>query len=235
MAVRKPIRGARLASAAGAAVTRPAPRPGRATIADRETRERLLDVAAHLFAERGFDHVTVRDICARARANVAAVNYHFGGKSGLYEEVLRRAIRIMQATTDEIRQAGENQPPESRLEAAIRILLVRVVTTPNTWIHQLMLREVANPTPSFDLILNEVLHPRLAYISHAIAGIIGCVPSDPRVARCVMSVQAQIFALLNNPLATRLDSPPLTAERAEAMARHIACFSIAGVRAIASR
>ncbi len=56
-------------------------------------------MAAHLFAEHGFDNVTVRDICQQARANVAAVNYHFGGKSGLYDEVLRWAIRIMQATT----------------------------------------------------------------------------------------------------------------------------------------
>ena len=46
--------------------------------ADRETRERLLKAAEALFAERGFKRVTVREICLAARANVAAVNYHFG-------------------------------------------------------------------------------------------------------------------------------------------------------------
>jgi len=199
---------------------------------DRETRDRLLDEAAHLFAAYGFDNVTIRDICTKASANVAAVNYHFGGKTGLYDEVLRWAIRTMQATTEEIRKAGEGRTPEAQLEGFIQVFLTRVAGTPNKWIHQLMLREVANPTPSFDLILNDVLKPRLMYVRTVIATLLGCPVDDPRVGNCVMSVQAQIFALLNNPLASRFESEPLTVERAEAMARHIACFSIAGVRAI---
>jgi len=50
---------------------------------DLETRGRVLNAAARLFAEHGFATVTVRDICNKAGANVAAVNYHFGGKDGL--------------------------------------------------------------------------------------------------------------------------------------------------------
>jgi hypothetical protein len=99
----------------------------------------------------------------------------------------------------------------------------------------LMLREVASPTPSFNMVLNDVLKPRMVYVRNAVAGIMGCPPGDPRVAMCVMSVQAQLFAIVSNPLASRLGAPPLTAERADALARHIACFSIAGVRGIASR
>jgi AcrR family transcriptional regulator len=199
---------------------------------DRETRERLLEVAAQLFSEHGFDNVTVRDICTRAQANVAAINYHFGGKTGLYDEVLGMAIRIMAATTEEIRRTGHGKPPEAQLEASIRIFLTRVATTPNRWIHQLMLREVSNPTPSFDQVLNQVLKPRMAYVHHAVAGILGCPGDDPRVALCVMSIQAQLFALLNNPMADRMAAPQLTAARATELARHIACFSIGGVRAI---
>lgn len=205
---------------------------GRSIDTDRETRERLLDVAAGLFSEYGFDHVTVRDICAKAQANVAAVNYHFGGKTGLYDEVLKMAIRIMRKTTDEIRQAGEGKPPAAQLELSIKTFLTRVATTPNRWIHQLMMREVSNPTPSFELVLNNVLKPRMEYVRNAIAGIMECPVDDPRVMLCVMSVQAQLFVLLNNPMAGRVASPQLTAERADALARHIACFSIGGVRAI---
>jgi TetR/AcrR family transcriptional regulator, regulator of cefoperazone and chloramphenicol sensitivity len=202
---------------------------------DRETRDRLLDVAARLFAESGFNDVTVRDICQKAEANVAAVNYHFGGKQGLYEEVLRSAIRVMQTTTEEIREAGANQPPAAQLEAAIRIFLRRVVTTRNKWIHQLMLQEVSNPSPSFDLVLNEVIKPRMAYVRAAVAAIMGCEPADPRVGLCVMSIQAQMFALLNSPMAIRALSPPLTPDRVDDIARHIACFSIAGIRAVAAQ
>jgi AcrR family transcriptional regulator len=200
---------------------------------DRETRDRLLEVAARLFAEHGFNDVTVRDICQKADANVAAVNYHFGGKQGLYEEVLQSAIRIMQTTTEEIRKAGEGLAPEAQLEAAIRIFLTRVATTRNKWIHQLMLQEVSNPTPSFDLILDNVIAPRMAYVRTAIAGIMRVDVADPRVGLCVMSVQSQLFALINSPIAVRALSPTLTPERVALMADHITRFSIAGIQAIA--
>jgi TetR/AcrR family transcriptional regulator, regulator of cefoperazone and chloramphenicol sensitivity len=202
---------------------------------DPETRERLLTAAAGLFASRGFSKVTIRDICKKARANVAAVNYHFGGKTGLYEEVLHAAIRTMQGTTTEIRKAGEGRPPEQQLEACIRVFLSRVVAAGDSWIHQLMLQEMSDPTPALDVIVEQVLRPRLAYISGVIAAIIGCRVDDPRVIRCLMSVQAQLLALMKNPVAERLHpSAPLTAQSIDATAGHIARFSIAGIRAIAT-
>ena len=57
-----------------------------------DSRERLLEVATEIFADQGFRNSRVREICRRAEANVAAVNYHFGDKQGLYEEVLSRAF-----------------------------------------------------------------------------------------------------------------------------------------------
>src|SRR6476659_9682704 len=93
---------------------------------DLETRERLIDVSARLFAERGFSKVTVREICQRAHANVAAVNYHFGGKTGLYDEVVGAAIRTMQKTTEEIRDAGETKKADEQLAIFVRIFLSRV-------------------------------------------------------------------------------------------------------------
>src|SRR5207247_5047290 len=71
---------------------------------DPETRERLLRAAERLFADRGFKDVTVRDICRAARANVAAVNYHFGDKLGLYREVMQTAIDGMRGTNDAARE-----------------------------------------------------------------------------------------------------------------------------------
>ncbi len=56
-------------------------------------RERIVDAAGELFAERGFDGTTVRDICQAADANVAAVNYYFGDKQRLYVEAVVRAHR----------------------------------------------------------------------------------------------------------------------------------------------
>lgn len=70
--------------------SRPPPRGASPrTVPGDATRKRLLEAARHLFSERGFAAVTVRDITRAARTNVAAINYHFGGKLGLYEAVRR--------------------------------------------------------------------------------------------------------------------------------------------------
>jgi len=202
---------------------------------DRETRERLLNVGARLFAERGFSKVTVRDICSDARANVAAINYHFGGKAGLYDEILRAAMRTMQGTTDAARQAGDRCSPEQQLEAYVTVFVERVVAAREGWIHQLMMRELSDPTPALDLIVQQVIRPRMAYLGGIIARLIGCRDDDPRVGRCLLSVHAQILALLDNPVGERLrPGTALTADGVTTMARHITCFSLAGIRAIAT-
>jgi AcrR family transcriptional regulator len=203
---------------------------------DRETHERLLNAATDLFAARGFAKVTVRDICRTARANVAAVNYHFGGKAGLYDAVLRMAIRIMQGTTEAARQAGENRSPEQQLEAYVTIFLQRVAAhSRDSWIHQLMMRELSDPTHALDLVAEEVIQPRLAYLTSIIIKLLGCAEDDPRVARCLLSVNGQVLALLDHPVAARLRFGPTPApEGIDELARHITCFSLAGIRAIAS-
>ena len=51
-----------------------------------ETRQRLLEPASEVFAQKGFRDATIAEICREAGANVAAVNYHFGSKGELYVE-----------------------------------------------------------------------------------------------------------------------------------------------------
>src|SRR5438445_6891162 len=57
-----------------------------------ETRERVLDTAERLFAEKGLEAVSVRDITQAAEANLGAVNYHFGTKEALITEVFERRL-----------------------------------------------------------------------------------------------------------------------------------------------
>ena len=204
---------------------------------DQETRGRLLAAAARLFAERGFAKVTVRDICRKARANVAAVNYHFGGKVGLYHEVLQSAVRTMQSTTEAAREAGAGQPPERQLRAYVEVFLQRVVGGGghDGWIHQFMLREMSDPTPALDTVIEQVIKPRMAYLCGIIAELLGCPIQDPRVARCALSVHTQCLALMDNPVASRMSAAfERTPQTIEAMTDHIARFSLAGIREISS-
>jgi AcrR family transcriptional regulator len=200
---------------------------------DRETQDRLLQEAARLFAARGFSKVTVRDIALKARANVAAVNYHFGDKAGLYEAVLKAAIRVMQGTTEAARDAGKDRAPDEQLAAYISIFLQRVFEGRDSWIHQLMMRELSDPTAALDMVIEQVLRPRLKYLSDVVAALIVCPPDDERVVKCVVSVHSLCLAFRDNPVAPRLGMAPMTQEGVEDVARHITRFSLAGIRAIA--
>jgi AcrR family transcriptional regulator len=199
---------------------------------ERETRERLIDSATRLFAERGFAKVTVREICKAARANVAAVNYHFGGKTGLYQEIVQSAIRTMHGTTQEIQKAGEGQSPEEQLRIFVRVFLTRVVQARDGWIHRFMAHELNDPTPALDMVIKQVIKPRMAYLGGVIASLLDCRANDPRVEHCVMSVQAQCLVLLNDKIAARFQPFQMTPKRLEQVAEHISTFSLAGIKSL---
>lgn len=201
---------------------------------DAETRTRLLAAAARLFAARGFRDVTVREICRAARANVAAVNYHFGDKLGLYREVLGKAIETMRATTEAARQAGAGLPAEQKLRAYVRVFLQRVAGHgTDAWIHQLMMHEMADPTPAIDLVFDQVVRPRLAYVSEVVAEILHLDADDEEVQRSVLSIQAQCHAAMPNPMSKRLVRDLTAGASLDDLADHIAEFSIGGLHAVA--
>lgn len=204
------------------------------TTGDTETRSRLLNAAERLFAERGFKDVTVRRICRDARANVAAVNYHFGDKLGLYRAVLQAASDRMRETTDTARTAGVGHSAEDRLRICISTFIRQMIADRKGTVHRLVAREMMDPTPALDTIIEQGVLPRMQYLSEVIADLLGCDSTDPRVGRSVASVWTQSAAYGANAIAQRLGGPIApTSSDVDAIARHITDFSIAGIRAIA--
>ena len=96
------------------------------------TRQRLLEAAEELFSKEGFDRVSVRDITDRARANVAAVNYHFGSREGLVEQVMVRYIdpineeRLLRLDQLEKKSGKRAVPLEELLDAFVRPFVSQV-------------------------------------------------------------------------------------------------------------
>jgi AcrR family transcriptional regulator len=128
---------------------------------DARTQARVLKAAARLFGESGFKRVTVREICRSAKANVAAVNYHFGDKLGLYREVLQSAIDAMRATNEAAREAGQGQPAEEQLRRYISVFLHRLLRPGHDAIHRLITREMNDPTPALDALVEHGVRPRV--------------------------------------------------------------------------
>ncbi len=200
---------------------------------DRETRDRLLHAAERLFADRGFKHVTVREICRAARANVAAINYHFGDKLGLYREIVQTAIEHMRATTEAAKEAGVGHAPDEQLRRYILIVNRRLLAATDGPLHRVIAREMYDPTPAIDELVEQGLRPRLDYLISVVARVLDSDPGDPRVMRCAASINVQTIAYLPNPIAERVGMPvKLTGNRIEEVASHIAEFSLAGLDAI---
>ena len=98
-----------------------------------DTKERILDVAEHLFADSGFTATSLRDITSAAGVNLASVNYHFGSKEGLLSAVLHRRIGPLNerrlARLDEIeRFTARTRPERGRDLAGISYPTVRVTS-----------------------------------------------------------------------------------------------------------
>lgn len=205
---------------------------------DLATRERLIAAATRWFAEHGFRNVTVRDICRDAGANVAAVNYHFDGKLGLYREVVRRAIDAIRETGDLTMTPGDAASPEDRLRHYVRTFLPRVASRESqvAWIHDLMQHEMSDPTALAPWIAEQAIVPRLAYLSDLVAELLDCDEEDHRVKWCVASIQAQcLFYAPHRFRAAAFRDWSVDPAELNAVAAFIADFSLAGIEAIRHR
>ncbi|MEP6783007.1 MAG: CerR family C-terminal domain-containing protein [Acidobacteriota bacterium] len=218
------------------AVAVTAPRPPKTNPGSADTRQRLVDSAATLFADRGFENVTVREICKASNANIAAINYHFGDKAGLYRAVVLYAIAVMQETNEQSQRAGDGQSPEDQIRGFVRVFVGRLAAddNPNAWIPKLMAREMEHPTEALDQVMMQVVLPRLEYLCGVAATYMKLPISDPRVKRCIVSLQVQCF------LASRRIPPSMekvwgpVMRDVDVAVNHIVEFTLGGMRAIAA-
>jgi TetR/AcrR family transcriptional regulator, regulator of cefoperazone and chloramphenicol sensitivity len=199
------------------------------------TRQRLLDAAGEVFAEVGYRAATIREICTRAEANVAAVNYHFRDKDGLYQEVVAYAHGCAMASHPPPGDLARLTPAE-QLQGFVRSFLARLLDSGRpAWHGRLMARELVEPTAALDRIVRDSIRAQ----SEMLMGIVRAVAGVPlplaTVRRAAMSVVGQcLFYEHARPVIGRL-FPDLGFSRTEveALADHISAFSLAGIASLA--
>jgi len=211
------------------------PRAGAAGRASQDrTREKLLTAAGQVFAERGFYAATVREICLRAGANVAAVNYHFGDKLNLYTEVLRRFAHTLDVEPLIVDQGA---PPEDLLRRIIRLRLRGVFGSEHPDMgFRLMLHEWTQPTPAMSRVVAETLRPLYDRFREIVGGILG-LPQDHETTRlCVHSIIGQaVHYVHGRPILARVwPELKMTPAQVDRIADHIADFSLAYLRTFSS-
>ena len=135
------------------------------------TRNRLLDAAEALFADRGYHAVSMRDIARRARVNLAAAGYHYGSKENLFVEALSRRIRPLNERRLAALSALEarKKPPAITeiFDAFARVMIEEAVENPETGrrLNRLLSRAFAESDEIAQHIFRqELLHVALRFI-----------------------------------------------------------------------
>ena len=206
------------------------------TIEQAGTRERIIEIAGELFAAQGFRGTTVRDICGQAGVNVAAVNYYFRDKEGLYAEVLQHAHQYCEDKYPlNMGVPDVNAGPEARLEGFVRSFLHRIVDVGRpSWHWKLVAMELADPTPALDLLVEQSVRPMFTMIVEIARELVGADADERIVVRCASSVVGQVlFYRLARSVIERLGKWELKGEaELEALTRHITAVSLAGIAEI---
>jgi AcrR family transcriptional regulator len=197
------------------------------------TRRALLFAAADVFAKCGFRNATIRDLCRRAGANVAAINYHFGDKAGLYLEVLAEQSRVVRERFAARPADAESLSPERQLAAFVRTFLQRVLSPDVHARHgRIMIREMVDPTDALDRLVKEAIRPDAERLMAIMRAMLGPDLPAPTIRLCGMSVVGQILFYCHcQPVIRRLfPDLPADASRLDELAEHITRFSLAALK-----
>jgi AcrR family transcriptional regulator len=206
-----------------------------------DTRERLLESAGEVFAARGYQSATIREICNRARANVAAVNYHFGDKESLYEEVLTFAFRFSIEKYPLGMGTQPTAPAEERIAAFVKNYLDRLLDEGRpAWHGQLIAREMVEPTAALDKVIEQFVRPQHDGLWKLVTELLqqygGSTPDQANVRHGANSVVGQCLFYKNcrRIIGKLMPETDFSAAGRKVLAEHITAMSIAGLKAIAS-
>jgi AcrR family transcriptional regulator len=213
----------------------------RASAAD-GTPDRLLAAATELFARQGFAGTSIRDIAARAGANVAAGHYHYGSKDGLYLQVLRAQFAQVRASLE--RRGATRSRPALRtasraeliglLSARVTAMLELLLGPPPQPHGALLLREMSDPTDALPIIVGEFIRPQMQEME-AIVRRLAPAMGHAAVRRVVLSIVGQVlfyrFTLPAMLLVLGRRAYPRGFPRR--IARHITLFSLGGLERLA--
>ncbi|MGE3181702.1 MAG: CerR family C-terminal domain-containing protein [Phycisphaerae bacterium] len=198
------------------------------------TRDRLIEAAGKLFARYGYQRTQIREICKVANVNIAAVNYHFRDKAGLYRSVLKFAHECAHDTLENMLEAiPQSATPDEKLRNFITSFLKRTLAAGRpAWHGKLVAREMIEPSPALEEFVDADIAPRFGILCGIIADCLGVAASAETVRWHAASVIAQcLFWEHNRPVIQRLYTDlEYNAEQIDFIADHVATFCINAMR-----
>jgi len=191
-----------------------------------------------LFADKGFRETKTADICRAAKANAAAVNYHFRSKEDLYVAAWRHEFERSLLAYPPDGGVPPGAPAAERLRGHIQALVKRFMD-PASRDLDIAHREMSSPTGLLAEVMHSSIDPLRRMHLAIVRELLGPLASEQDVQLCERSTHAQCFAVLMHerhrrvaPPGARQPGPPMLEVGGEALAEHVARFSLAGIREI---
>ncbi len=169
-----------------------------------ESRARILEAAGRLIADRGYDGVSIRELAREAGVNGASINYHFGGKEGLYHGILVKLVEdtdplfapMIDGLREGVKQADGDREALARVAAfVIRSLLAGILSGKTLrWQMPIMLREFQQPSSEFAMLIRDRINPVHDAVAELVAAATGYGRRAPETLLLTANMIAQCMA-----------------------------------------
>ncbi|MBN1973399.1 MAG: CerR family C-terminal domain-containing protein [Sedimentisphaerales bacterium] len=203
----------------------------------KETRQRLLDAASMVFAEKGFRETTNADICEQAKVNTASVNYHFGSKEELYVEAWKHSFDKSLKDHPPDGGVAPDAPAEEKLRGRILSFMQRVAD-PKTYELEIIHKEMACPTGLLQGVIHSSLDTLHEGFKSVVAELLGKDAAEQQILFCYMNVVDMCFGFVHqihqNKMMkdSQVDRKIFPECDVEAFAEHVLRFCMAGIGSI---
>lgn len=194
-----------------------------------KTKDLIIDCAGQLIAKYGYPKVTSKSICEKAGINLAAINYHFGSRDGLYVEVLKEVHKFL-INVDELKNLYmKDLSPKEKLETFIDLFIKSSLDEKN-WHIKVWAREIVNPSPYINQILSEEIMPKLNIVARIFGEYTEMSLEDPKLYSCILNTMSPfiiVFLVHNTPEVVPIkDSVKPSVEE---LISHLKRFAFAGL------
>lgn len=195
-----------------------------------DTRARVVEAAGQVFAAKGFEGATVREICNLGRANLAAVNYYFGDKRRLYLAAVERAYSH-RAEQVPFPAWSEDTSPQKKLADFVLTLLTRMVGQGGEqWERELMLREVAQPTDACQELVQDFIRPQFQVLYHILEELLPrATPARLRLVAFSVVGQCLHYRVTDPVIRMLVPAEEYATYNPEHLARHITELTLRGI------
>jgi AcrR family transcriptional regulator len=192
---------------------------------------RLIEAAGDVFAEKGYEGTTVRDIVARAGTNLNSVNYHFGSKEELYVAVMRHQVTLAERSHPQLSRHFRTADPGQALRQAVEDL-VRWLLNPDSLLPRLYALELVNPSSAFTAI--NFSSPLQEALRSGISALLGPQARPEDVANCLRSVYSQCahYMFIRRVLPRMDPGFRFSEQKVQEISGHITRFSLGGIAAV---